>query len=200
MYSRISNALTASCQAPTSATNKTIAAAFRVTQRTIAVERQRHLVPSASTRPAFWDVEEEHAHRGTTIPWLVTIIVTTTVVFLDDTGECWAFDNPEVRAMPNVSYAARRRSAPARQIEETLGQRCEVALHLLDGQHVGVLRLHVAQVDGVTGLGAIEAGLLGDGDAEVVAKGVEHGGPHAAARRRPRHDDAVAAEEDEVAE
>src|SRR5439155_16718264 len=78
MYSRISNALTASCQAPSSATNKTIAAAFRVSQRTMSVERQRHRVPSASTRPAFWEVEEEHAHRGTKIRWLVTVVVTTT--------------------------------------------------------------------------------------------------------------------------
>ena|SRR5437867_6909113 len=138
MYSRISNALTASCQAPSSATNKTIAAAFRVSQRTMSVERQRHRVPSASTRPAFWEVEEEHAHRGSKIRWLVTVIVTviTTltaatlgagpdsagvahlvidyglefnlmwVVFLDDTGECWAFDIP--RSAPCRMSATRR--------------------------------------------------------------------------------------------
>src|SRR5262249_45257049 len=50
------------------------------------------------------------------------------------------------------------------------------------------------------GLGAVEAPLLGDGDAEVVAEGVDHGGADAAARRRPRHDDAVTAEEDEIAQ
>jgi len=42
----------------------------------MSVERQRHRVPSASTRPAFWEVEEEHAHRGTKIRWFVTVIVT----------------------------------------------------------------------------------------------------------------------------
>ena len=30
-------------------------------------------------------------------------------VFLDDTGECWTFDNTEIRAMPNASYGADRR-------------------------------------------------------------------------------------------
>lgn len=30
------------------------------------------------------------------------------VVFLDDSGEIWAFDNTEVRAMPNTSYGAIR--------------------------------------------------------------------------------------------
>src|SRR5207249_5535312 len=52
----------------------------------------------------------------------------------------------------------------------------------------------------MTGFGAVEAGLLRDCDAEVAAEGVEHRGADAAARRRPRHDHAVAAEENEVAE
>src|SRR5947208_1787374 len=76
------------------------------------------------------------------------------------------------RGQSSTSSAARgqvARSVPARQIEETLGQRCQVALHLLDVQDIGVLRLYVAQVDGVTGLGTVEARLLRDGDAEVVA-------------------------------
>src|SRR5215475_7674305 len=70
----------------------------------------------------------------------------------------------------------RRRRHPSRQLKESLGQRRQVALHLLDRQDVGVLGLHVAEVDGVTGLGAVEARLLGDGDAKVVAEGVEHRG------------------------
>jgi hypothetical protein len=31
------------------------------------------------------------------------------VVFLDDSGECWAIANPEVRAMPNYTYGAKRK-------------------------------------------------------------------------------------------
>src|SRR5438128_973791 len=89
---------------------------------------------------------------------------------------------------------------PAREIEEALGQGRQVALHLRDREDVSVLRLHVAEVDGVAGLGAVEAGLLGDGHAELVAEGLEPGGADTAARRRPRHDDAVTAEEDEVAQ
>lgn len=36
------------------------------------------------------------------------------VVFLDDTGECWSFDNTEILAMPNASYGAVRRGPKAR--------------------------------------------------------------------------------------
>ena len=36
------------------------------------------------------------------------------------------------------------------------------SVSLLDLQDIGVLRPHVAQVDGVTGLGAVEAGILSD--------------------------------------
>lgn len=34
----------------------------------------------------------------------------TWVVFLDDSGECWSFDNPDVRAMPNLTYRAERKN------------------------------------------------------------------------------------------
>src|SRR5437867_4184149 len=94
----------------------------------------------------------------------------------------------------------RHRRHPSRQLEESLGQRRQVALHLLDRQDVGILGLHVAEVDGVTGLGAVEARLLNDGYAKVIAEGVEHGGANAPAGGRAHHDHAVAAEEDEIAQ
>src|SRR5206468_2572370 len=88
------------------------------------------------------------------------------------------------RARSRPSSSRSRGRNTAREVEEPLRQRRQMALHLRDREDVGVLRLHVAEVDGVAGLGAVEARLLGDGDAEVVAECVDHGGADTAARRR----------------
>src|SRR5262249_799833 len=109
-----------------------------------------------------------------------------------------------ILASPVTQRVRRRslglRSLAARKLEEPLWQPGEITPYLFDRDYVGVLRLHVAQVDGVTGLGAIETRFLRDGDTEVVTEGVKNGGADAAARRRPRHDDAVASEQNEVGE
>lgn len=34
------------------------------------------------------------------------------VVFLNDTGECWAFQNKDVRLEPNITIGAKRSGSP----------------------------------------------------------------------------------------
>ena len=70
---------------------------------------------------------------------------------------------------------------------------------LVERQHVGVLLVHVEQVDGVRRLVAVEHALLGDDHAVAVGAAVDDGGADAAARALAGHDEGVDAEGVEVA-
>ena len=43
------------------------------------------------------------------------------VVFLDNTGECWTFANPDIRAQKNISYGRNNPDLPTRIINRVYG-------------------------------------------------------------------------------
>ena len=44
------------------------------------------------------------------------------VVFLDDTGECWTFDNSDIRADKNLTYGRDNPEKPPRKIDWKKGE------------------------------------------------------------------------------
>src|SRR5262249_6522221 len=66
-----------------------------------------------------------------------------------------------------------------RQLEHAFGQRVEEGQHLVGLHHVGILGVHVAQVDRVARLRSVEAAFLGERDTVIQAERVEHGRSHA---------------------
>ena len=44
------------------------------------------------------------------------------VVFLDDTGECWTFDNSDIRAEKNLTYGRDNPDKPTRKIDWKKGE------------------------------------------------------------------------------
>src|SRR5580700_6541802 len=92
-----------------------------------------------------------------------------------------------------------RRSLGRRQFVHAARQRVEEGQHLVGLHHVGIFGVHVAQIDGVARLRAVEATFLGERDAVIQAEAVEHGGAHAARRGGAGDDEAVAAEQRQVA-
>ena len=44
------------------------------------------------------------------------------VVFLDDTGECWTFDNSDIRADKNLTYGRDNPDKPSRKIDWKKGE------------------------------------------------------------------------------
>src|SRR5580692_7032034 len=92
-----------------------------------------------------------------------------------------------------------RRSFARGQFVHAARQRIEESQHLVGLHHVGIFGVHVAQIDGVARLRAVEAAFLGQRDAVIQAEAVEHGGAHAARRGGAGDDQAVAAEQRQIA-
>src|SRR5215510_4524818 len=65
-----------------------------------------------------------------------------------------------------------------RQVEHPVRQAVEEGKDLGGCHHVGIFRVHVAQVDGVARLRAVETALFGERYAVIEAEGVEYGCPH----------------------
>jgi hypothetical protein len=85
-----------------------------------------------------------------------------------------------------IFESARKRSASMLSVPNpisidtfTTGQIKQVRQHLLRVQHVGVFGVHVAQVDGVACLGAIETAVLHHGAAEIERESIENRGMYA---------------------
>jgi len=60
------------------------------------------------------------------------------------------------------------------QLEQTRLQPVEEAQHIIGRDNVRIFRVHVAQVDGMARLAAVEAALLRDGDPVVEAERIDH--------------------------
>src|ERR1700722_4383993 len=91
------------------------------------------------------------------------------------------------------------RSFARGQLIHAARQRVEEGQHLVGLHHVGIFGVHVAQIDGVARLRAVEATFLGQRDAVIQAEAIEHGGAHAAGRSGAGDDQAVAAEQRQIA-
>src|ERR1700722_4012653 len=92
-----------------------------------------------------------------------------------------------------------RRSFARGQLIHAARQRVEESENLVGLHHVGIFGIHVAQIDGVARLRPVEAAFLGQRDAVIQAEAVEHGGADAARRGGADNDEAVAAEQGEIA-
>src|SRR5215467_15188588 len=103
---------------------------------------------------------------------------------------------PRLRSIPRrLAHRVRlRRSNALRELEHSRGQRIEEGQHFGSLHHIGVFGVHVAQIDGVAGLGAVEAAFLGERDPVVEAEAVEHARAHTPRRGGAGNDDAVAAQ------
>src|SRR6516165_824400 len=66
-----------------------------------------------------------------------------------------------------------------RQIEHADRQRLKIGEDLRGLHHVGIFSIHVAEIDRVASLRAVEAAFLGECDAVIEAEGIEHRGTHA---------------------
>src|SRR5262249_52084708 len=86
-----------------------------------------------------------------------------------------------------------------RQVEYAGWKAIEKGQHLRGLHHIRILGIHIAEIDGVACLRAVEAALFDNSDAIVQAEGVNHGGTHAARRGGSGDADAVAAEQRQIA-
>src|SRR5690606_13737898 len=84
-----------------------------------------------------------------------------------------------------VLRPACRLPAAARQVEQAVLEARDMLDDLLARDDVRILGVHVEQADRVTGLSAVEAGVLDDGDAVVVVERIDDGRPDTAAGARP---------------
>ena len=108
----------------------------------------------------------------------------------------------EADGVRNSPPASAREPGPARPSAGRTcrwGAKSKKRQHLRRLHHVGIFGVHVAEIDGVARLRAVEAAFLRERDAIVEAEGVEHGGAHAARRGGAGDDHAVAAEQREIA-
>src|SRR5580698_6740000 len=74
------------------------------------------------------------------------------------------------------------RSFARGQFVHAARQRVEEGEDLVGLHHVGIFGIHVAQIDGVARLRAVETAFLGERDAVIQAEAVENRGAHAAGR------------------
>src|SRR5712692_9826198 len=102
-------------------------------------------------------------------------------------ASCWSFLLPcdmKHYGQP-LTHSHRLRRSAGRGCG--LGLRPQVLCSLREGHDATVLRMHVQEAHFVADLKAVEAALCDDTHVEAVAGCVHHGGPYAAAGRRPRH-------------